>query len=127
MSTDVLIEAETSIVRFRKWERFSHEIAALTSGKAKVKKESNTCKLNPVYEGGLLRVGGLLNKASMPEDAKHPLVLAKDQHISTLILHHIHEQLGHGGRNHTLSHERKRYWITSTNSAVRKVITGCYF
>lgn len=73
-----------------------------------------------------LRVGGRLSKASMPEETKHPLILVKDQHISILILCHIHEQLGHGGRNHVLSHLRKRYWITGPNAEVRKVITRCY-
>ncbi len=126
LTVDDLTEAETSIVRFTQMERFHDEIAALSAGKSKVKKESTIYKLDPVYDEGLLRVGGRLSKASMPEEMKHLLILAKDQHVSTLILHHIHEQLGHGGRNHVLSHLRKRYWITSANAAVRKVITGCY-
>lgn len=123
---DDLSEAETSTVRFSQLERFLDEIAALSSGKSKVKRESHIYKLDPIYNRGLLRVGGRLNKSSMPEDTKHPLLLAKDQHISGLILRHIHEQLGHGGRNHVLSKLRKRYWITNADSAVKKVITKCY-
>lgn len=62
----------------------------------------------------------------MPEDTKHPFILAKDQHISTLLLHHVHEQLGHGGKNHVLSTLRQRYWITNADSGARKVIGTCY-
>lgn len=128
MSADDLIEAETAIVRFSQQERFHKEIAALTSGRSKVKRESHIYKLDPVCEEGFLRVGGRLSKACMPEAAKHPLILAKEQHISTLLLRHIHERLGHGGRNHVLSTlKKKTYWITNANSAVRKVIAGCYF
>lgn len=120
LSVDDLSEAEMSIVRFSQSERFHVEIAALTSGKSKVKKESTIYKLDPIYEGGVLRVGGRLNRSSMPEYTKHPFLLAKDQHISTLILRHVHEQLGHGGKNHVLSNLRKRYWITNADSAARK-------
>lgn len=126
LSVDDLSEAEMSIVRFSQNERFHVEIAALTSGKPKVKKESTIYKLDPIYEGGVLRVGGRLNRSSMPEDTKHPLLLAKDQHVPTLILRHIHEQLGHGGKNHVLSKLRKKYWITNADSAARKVIGKCY-
>lgn len=82
LSVDDLIEAETSIIRFTLWERFHNEIVSLTSGKSKVKRESSIYKLDPVLEGGLLRGGGRLNRASMPEDVKHPLILSKDQYIS---------------------------------------------
>ncbi|XP_062415351.1 uncharacterized protein LOC134107519 [Pungitius pungitius] len=120
-----LLEAETSIIAFCQQERFPTEFAALTSGKPQVPRSSSILKLDPVLKGGLLRVGGRLNKAAIPEDVKHPLILSKDQHISDLILHHVHLQLGHGGRNHVLSAIRRKYWITSGPTAVRKIILRC--
>lgn len=119
-----LLEAETSIIAFCQQERFPTEFAALTSGKPQVPRSSSILKLDPVLEGGLLRVGRL-NKAAIPEDVKHPLILSKDQHIADLILHHVHLQLGHGGRNHVLSAIRRKYWITSGPTAVRKIISRC--
>lgn len=38
----------------------------------------------------------------MPMEARHPKILAKDFHISDLLLQHIHHQIEHGGRNHML-------------------------
>ncbi len=61
----------------------------------------------------------------MPEERKHPVILAKDQHITTLILRHKHHQLSHSGRNHMLSKLRKRYWIIKRNTAARKIIFSC--
>ncbi len=74
---------------------------------------------------GILRVGGRLSKAALPEEVKFPAILPKHSHVSTLILRHIHETLGHIGRNHILSELRKRFWIINANSAARKVITQC--
>ncbi len=120
------MEAEIAIIRFTQQQRFKAEIDALSSGKSTVRKDSPIFKLDPRLEDGLLRVGGRLGKAALPEEVKHPLILAKDQHISTLILRHIHQQLGHSGRNHTLSKLRRKYWITKAPSAVRKVINDCW-
>lgn len=58
-----------------------------------MKKESRIYKLDPTLENGLLSVGGRLSKAAMPKDTKHPVTLSKDQHVSSLIVKHIHEQL----------------------------------
>lgn len=46
---------------------------------------------------GVLRVGGHLNKAAMRK-------LNTPIHVSTPILHHIHQQIRHGGRCHMLGH-----------------------
>ena len=126
VSSEDLMEAEIAIVRFTQQQRFEAEIDALSSGKSAVRKDSPIYKLDPRLEDGLLRVGGRLGKAALPEEVKHPFILAKDQHISTLILRHIHQQLGHSGRNHTLSKLRRKYWITKAPSAVRKVINDCW-
>lgn len=88
-------------------------------------RSSSLFKLNPVLVGGLLRVEGRLNKVAIPENIKHPLILSKDQHISELIIRYLHLQLGHSGRNHVLSAARKKYWITSGPTAVKRVLSRC--
>lgn len=72
-----------------------------------------------MLEKGLLRVGGRLSKAVMPDGMKHPVILAKDQHISTLILRYIHEQLGHCGRNHLLSRLRQQYCVEMSSISLK--------
>ncbi len=36
---------------------------------------SSLYKLDPVMEGGMLRVGGRLNKSAIPEETKRPIIL----------------------------------------------------
>ncbi len=62
-----------------------------------------------------------LSRAALPEEVKHLLIFTKDQHVVTLILRHIHQQLSHSARNNTLSTLRRKYWITRAPSAIRKV------
>lgn len=54
-----------------------------------MKKNSHIYKLNPILEDGVLRAGGRLSRVVMPEETKHPAILAKDCHISDIILKHI--------------------------------------
>ncbi|KAK0143556.1 hypothetical protein N1851_018296 [Merluccius polli] len=55
--------------------------------------------------------------------SKHPAILAKDLHISDIILQHIHQEVGH--RNHMLSSLRQRYWIPGASVAIRKILSKC--
>ena len=128
ISLEDLSKAEKAIIVFCQRQRYSDEVAQLQKassiGKA-LKKQSNIYKLDPVLDEGVLRVGGRLSKSAMPDEAKRPMILPKDHHICTLLLRHIHENLGHAGRNHILSTLRQRYWIVNANSATRKILTKC--
>ncbi len=50
-----------------------------------MKKASHLHKLNPVLEGSIVQVGGRLSRAAMPDEARHPAILARDLHISDLV------------------------------------------
>lgn len=125
LSLEDLFEAEMAIVRFSQQQEFQDENQQLKHGSCGVKKESSIYRLDPLLDDTLIRVGGRLRKAAMPIEFKHPIILSKNHHISNLLLRHIHEQLGHCGRNHMLSKLRQTYWITNANAAARKVISKC--
>ena len=114
-------KAENVIIGICQGQTFPEELAKLKMAPSCVQKSSCLFKLDPVLDNGLLRVGGRLNRAAMPEQVKHPIILHKKHPISTLILRHIHERTGHSGRNHMISELRKKYWITNANSAARLV------
>ncbi|XP_051786109.1 uncharacterized protein LOC127528851 isoform X1 [Erpetoichthys calabaricus] len=82
-------------------------------------------KLDPIIQDGILRVGGRLGKAAMPEEAKHPAILHKHSRVASLILQHIHKRIGHCGRNYVLAQLRQKYWIPQANSSIRKIISKC--
>lgn len=128
ITLDDLLMAEKAIVTFCQREVFENEISELKRTplkKRQVSKGSHIYKLDPVLEDGVVRVGGRLSKSAMSEEIKHPIILPKNHHISTLILQNIHNRIGHGGRNHMLSQLRKKYWIMNANSAARKVVSKC--
>lgn len=124
LSMEDMVAAELDIIRFCQKIRFPEELANLKKGEC-VRRTSHLYKLNPILDGDLIRVGGRLSRAAMPVEAKHPVILAKDQHISNLILCHVHQETGHGGRNHMLSHLRQKYWIPGACAAIRKVLSRC--
>ena len=117
-------EAEKAIICFVQKQRFASEIASL-KGDSNVSKDSPLYKLDPTLEEGIIRVGGRLHTSALPSETKHPVILSKDLHVSQLIIRHIHQQLGHAGRNHMLYRLRQKYLIISANSAARRTITEC--
>lgn len=123
-SIEKLSKAEMEIISFCQRKRFPDEFNCLQRG-GRVKRTSHIYKLNPVLENGVLRVGGRLSRAAMPEECKHPTILAKDLHISDIILRHIHQKVGHGGRNHMLSSLRQKYWIPGASVAIRRILSKC--
>lgn len=112
ITVDDLKMAEKAILSYVQRQSFPEEINMLQDGASNVKKNSSIYRLDPVMDNGILRVGGCLRRTAMPEERKHPAILAKTHHVSTLILRHFLVQTGHGGRNHVLSQVRKTYWIT---------------
>ncbi|XP_025760779.1 uncharacterized protein LOC106097018 [Oreochromis niloticus] len=90
LKTEDLSKAEEAIVSFVQRKHYADEMTALNSGT--VRKSSHLYKLDPVVTNGVLRVGGRLSKADLPEETKHPAILPKESNVSKLILQHIHEK-----------------------------------
>lgn len=120
-----LADAERAVVMYSQRQAFSNEFSTLQMTPPRVSNSSKLCRLDPVLDDGLLRVGGRLHRSAMPDDAKHPCILPTDSHISVLLLRHIHERSGHNGRNHMLSELHKKYWIKKGNTVARKVLSKC--
>jgi len=115
-----LVTAEAELIRLSQQHEYTEEINALLEGST-VKKKSPLYKLDPQLQNGLLRVGGRLNEAAMPQESNNPVILPKNSLVATLILQHIHEEIGHCGRNYMPATLRQKYWIPQANSAIRKL------
>ncbi|XP_028395685.1 uncharacterized protein LOC114519713 [Dendronephthya gigantea] len=132
--------AEDAIIRCVQAQSYGEEIRAINDimttsknesrmqvkrKKTEIKRTSSIYQLNPFLYQGILRVGGRLSKAEVPEAMKHPYVLPRKSHVTMLIIRHIHQSLGHVGRAHVLAALRKKYWVVSANSAVRHLLFKC--
>ncbi len=103
--------AAESVMRLAQEKAFSQEMKLLQKGKS-LQNSSPLFRLDPILEGGALRVGGRLNQSSLSLEVKHPLILPKGGHITKLILTHCHERICHQGRNQTLTELRANgFWV----------------
>ena len=92
LSVKDIRRAETVIIQFSQSYTFREQLRALQKGE-KIKRSSSIMKLDPFLQDGVLRVGGRLHRAALPEHTKHPAILAKDHHITTLIIRNAHEEI----------------------------------
>ena len=106
------------IVQIVQQQYFSEKIDCLTDG-CQVKGHSKLSNLSPVL------IGGRIRHAPIPFDAIHPMILPRDHPVSTFIVHHYHEYLGHAGREHVLSTLRQRFWLLQARTLVRQVLRKC--
>ena len=83
-------------------------------------------KLCPEIRDGIIRVGGRLKNADLQDEAKHPLILPKQHHVTNLIISHFHMVSCHSGREYVLSMLRQRFWIIQARSTVRSVLNRCF-
>ncbi|XP_071491771.1 uncharacterized protein [Diadema antillarum] len=83
-------------------------------------------KLNPVVVNGILRIGGRLGNSPLDYDAKHPIILPHEHHVTRLLITHHHHLVGHSGSGLTWSSLRTKYWVMKGGVAVRKVVGKCF-
>ena len=118
-------EAEVQILKYVQRKHFSDEISELKN-RGKVAKNSPVYSLEAnIGEDGLLRVGGRLTHAPVSYNTKHPVILPRDDHVTRLIVRHVHEVARHAGREHILALTRERYWILRARPVIRQVLQRC--
>ena len=88
-----------------------------------IKKLNSLRRLDPIYKGDLLCVGGRLKHLPARfDDLKHPVIIPKIHHVVDLIIEHYHLQSGHFGVEYALLRIRVNYWIFKGRVPVRRVI-----
>ena len=57
---------------------------------------------------------------------KHPIMLPKNGHITSVIIGFYHRRVGHGGRGMTISEIRSNdFWVINCTAAVKSMISKC--
>ncbi|XP_038142217.1 uncharacterized protein LOC119784309 [Cyprinodon tularosa] len=121
-------ETELFVIKLVQEKAFAEEIKSLKSNKPVSKtKNHHLYKLSPFLdEDGVLRVGGRLSQAVLHSHVKHPAILPKDSHVSTLLIRHFHSKVQHQGRGMTLNELRANgWWILGNSRAVSSYIFNC--
>ena len=78
-----------------------------------------------IDDEGVIRSGGRLRYAQLPDSAVQPILLPKNDPVTSLVIRDVHGQLFHSGVSHTLSQVRREFWIPHGRNVVRKVLTRC--
>ena len=120
LSVQEVTAAEEAVIRLIQKKEYKEEILSLQSPAGKVKKSSKIYSL----DSALTDQGILVCRVRTPQMT--PLViLPKNHHVSTLIVRHHHETLGHIGREFTVNEIRHKYWIVGLRTLVRQVLSSC--
>lgn len=120
-----LATAQHCIIRHVQATAFASDYRDLQSQR-RMHHRSSLLPLNPFLdESNLLRVGGRLRNANISFAAKHPIIMPNSHHITTLLILQAHLNTLHGGPELVITLLRRKYWIVSMRSAVRKVTHQC--
>lgn len=112
-------------VRLAQYKSYAQEIKCCTE-RLPLPKNSKLIKLLPHLDTvGLLRVGGRLSKANIPEDAKHQLILPPKARISHLLIRDAHYKTVHGGPQLMMAFLRRSFWITRFRQIIKSVVHNC--
>ena len=85
--------AESLRIKSSQSKYFSNELKILGE-KAILNKKSSIYKLDPFLDRcGLLRVGGRIQKSTVSEEMKHPVLLARKSEIAVIIIRWCHEKV----------------------------------
>ena len=92
-----------------------------------VSKHSSLVKLSPfLNQEGLLCVGGRLENAPLPFDARHPIILPTKSTLTKAIIWKAHQETAHLSTDHTFHQVRRQYWVPKGRAAVKRVVSQCF-
>lgn len=76
-------------------------------------------------EKGIIRVRGRIERASLEEQTKHPIVLPGSSHLTKLIVADAHLKTLHGGPQLMTNYLRSAYWIIGVKNLVKGHVRRC--
>lgn len=125
LSANEIENASNHCIKLSQSIFFQEEISRLRLGK-QVHKTSKIYALHPfIDDKGIVRVGGRLANAEIPNDVKTPILLSGNCALSKLIVSNAHLRTLHGGHQLTLNFIKQRFWIIRVKNLIRTVIHRC--
>ena len=123
---NLLQRSESSIIKMYQQSCFQNEISRLLDGKC-VSRKSNVFKLDPfLYDHEIIRVGGRMRQSRMEDKLKHPILLPKNGHITSIIIDFYHRRVGYGSRAMTINEIRGNgFWEINFTAAMKSMISKC--
>ena len=125
LTAEDIVEAEKLMIRLVQRSDFPQEVAHLQDGKP-VEKSSILYQFQPFLDSdGIMRVKGRLEKADLPYDAKHPIILSPQSAFTRLVIEREHGRLLHAGTSTVLANLRQRYFILRGRQVIKSALLRC--
>ncbi|XP_055589664.1 uncharacterized protein LOC129741877 [Uranotaenia lowii] len=135
LQREELIKAETILWQQAQYEAFPNEVRILKNNLKRkeneslqqLEKSSVLYRLTPVIDdNGVMRMGGRMEQAEhIPFDTKFPIILPKDNLITTRLLQFVHEKCGHGNKETVYNEVCQKFWIPKLRVAIQHVMREC--
>ena len=116
-------KAKQAVVKYLQERRYPEELEDIRRGRP-VSKKSPLAQLAPELKDGLIVATGRLKHAAVEEATKCPVVLPPHPATEALI-RHVHERLGHVGREYTLAEIRTQWWVVGGTAVVKRMLRSC--
>ena len=126
LSVEELKESEFTWLRNKQRVVFLPEIKELCN-KGQVNQKSRIVKVDLHFDQTkkLLVVGGRLQFAQIPEEAKHQIIIPHNDPVIEKLIMHLHVKACHAGPETTLAILRQRFWLTQGRREVKRVLGKC--
>ncbi|XP_045028561.1 uncharacterized protein LOC123471391 [Daphnia magna] len=118
--------AEAELFRRAQMSAFPEDYSNIKEGK-QLDPGSSLITLTPfVDHQGVLRVGGRIENAPTPPEARHPIILPAEEKITELMIYSLHLEFVHSTTERTFHELRKLYWVQRGRKTVRRIINKCF-
>ncbi|XP_062714304.1 uncharacterized protein LOC134291053 [Aedes albopictus] len=118
--------AENRLIQQAQRDNFTEEIATLLKGQ-QIARTNPLFKSTPfIDDSGVLRMRGRTTGCLfIAEEAKNPIILPRDHHVTTLIISHYHEKYHHLNQETVVNELRQRFLIPRVRASCTKVRRNC--
>ena len=126
LSSDERQKALWSIVWNIQRKHFSSDIQAIQKGlQIKTSLKYLAPFLETIDSYCLLKVGGRLNLADLPNGSKHPVLLPSKSSFVELYVRHLHRKNYHAGAKTLMALIQQDFWIVNARDLARKIVRSC--
>ena len=117
-------EAEILLFKMVQKQYYAEEIYTIEHGKIPTNRRlTGLCPF--IDPNGVIRVGGRLKNANIPDEAKHQIILPGNSWISELVIRHMHKMHPGMGVEYLVAISRQKYWIINLRPLIKRVLRSC--
>ncbi|XP_057374666.1 uncharacterized protein LOC130695542 [Daphnia carinata] len=126
LSADEVQMGKSFILQRTQANAYQQEMNCLRAGRP-IEKDSKLIKLAPFLDHrGFMCVGGRIEKAPLPIDSRHPIILPRSERMTELILFKLHRDRGHLSASELHHEARREFWIPKGLITAQRVRHLCY-